>query len=83
MPDDAELLRRFAQTRSNADFTEFVGRYFNFVYHALHAQASGKAIASKISAERNAKLRVAQAELLGEADRHSLNNNAINCHACS
>lgn len=43
MTDDAELLRRFAENHSNADFTEFVGRHFSFVYHAALRRTGGRA----------------------------------------
>jgi RNA polymerase sigma factor (sigma-70 family) len=43
MTDDAELLRRFVEEHSNADFTEFVGRHFNIVYHAALRRTGGRA----------------------------------------
>lgn len=41
MMDDATLLRRYAETRSEADFAEFVRRHLNFVYSAALRQVNG------------------------------------------
>ncbi len=43
MTEDAELLRRYAELHTNADFTEFVGRHFSFVYHAALRRTGGRA----------------------------------------
>lgn len=41
MMDDATLLRRYAQNRSEADFAELVRRHLNFVYSAALRQVNG------------------------------------------
>lgn len=42
MTDDAELLRRYVEHHSDADFTEFVRRHFSFVYHAALRRTGGR-----------------------------------------
>src|SRR5437868_1335260 len=43
MLNDAELLQRYAEERSEAAFTELVGRYFDLVYSAALRQVGGDA----------------------------------------
>src|SRR5471032_886679 len=42
MRDDAELLRRYVEFRSEADFTAFVERHLNVVYHAALRRMGGR-----------------------------------------
>lgn len=42
MTDDAELLRRYAELRSEADFTAFVERHLHVVYHAALRRTGGR-----------------------------------------
>lgn len=50
MMDDAQLLRRYAQARDEAAFTEFVGRHFNLVYFtALRGTGGNAALAQDIA----------------------------------
>lgn len=43
MREDAELLRRYVEHRSEEDFSELVGRYSGLVYHAALRRVQGRA----------------------------------------
>lgn len=47
MIDDAQLLRRYVESRSEAAFTEFVGRHLNLVYFATLRRANENAALAK------------------------------------
>lgn len=47
MTDDAELLRRYVQSASEAAFAELVQRYIGLVYHAARRQVGGDAAAAE------------------------------------
>lgn len=50
MPDDAELLRSYTETRSNHAFTELVGRHLSLVYFtALRGTAGDSALAQDVA----------------------------------
>ena len=51
-PDDAELLRRYANSRDEAAFAELVWRYLGLVYHAAARQLGGEAHAAEEVAQR-------------------------------
>ena len=50
--DDAELLRRYAESRDEAAFAELVRRYLGLVYHAALRQMGGDAHAAEDVAQR-------------------------------
>jgi RNA polymerase sigma factor (sigma-70 family) len=72
MVDDAELLRRYAETHSEPAFTEFVGRHLNLVYFtALRGTRGDTALAQDVTqavftvAARRARQLIAHPTLAG------------------
>src|SRR5687767_9852564 len=52
MPDDAELLRRYAESRSEDAFAELVGRRIDLVYSIALRQVGGDAHLARDAAQR-------------------------------
>ena len=66
MMDDAELLRRYAEEKSEAAFAELVGRYVNLVYHAALRQVGGDAPGAEDITQTVFTILARKARLLGD-----------------